>query len=176
MIVPKAGEKIEVHSYKHDGNIHRVWEEIMVLKSQSNLLIGANDRVLVKESDGRTWRTREPAITYFTSNNWFNIICMIRNDGIHYYCNISSPFVLDDEALKYIDYDLDIKVYPDMTYAILDEDEFEEHSKQMNYPDVLEKILYKQLRTLERWIQQRKGPFSADFVDKWYEHYLTFPS
>ncbi|GEL78162.1 nucleoside tri-diphosphate phosphatase [Tenuibacillus multivorans] len=176
MAVPNAGENIEIHSYKHDGHIHRIWEETMVLKSQSNLLIGANDHVLVKESDGRTWRTREPAITYFTSNYWFNVICMIRHDGIHFYCNISSPFVIDEEALKYIDYDLDIKVFPDMTYKILDEDEFDEHQQQMNYPDVLKKILYKQLHTLERWIQQRKGPFSPEFVDKWYELYLTLPS
>ncbi len=38
---------------------------------------------------------------------------MIREKGVSYYCNLASPFLLDDEALKYIDYDLDIKVFPD---------------------------------------------------------------
>ncbi|PKR76962.1 hypothetical protein CEY16_14240 [Halalkalibacillus sediminis] len=175
MLIPAAGDSIQIQSYKHNGQIHRVWDETLVLKSKSNLMIGANDRVLVSESDGRTWRTREPAITYFTTNHWFNVICMVRNDGVHYYCNISSPFIIDEDALKYIDYDLDIKVFPDMSYKILDEDEFDLHRQQMNYPDVLQKILRKQLGTLERWVQQRKGPFAADFVDKWYEHYLSFP-
>ena len=27
MVIPKEGETIQVHSYKHDGNIHRVWQE-----------------------------------------------------------------------------------------------------------------------------------------------------
>ncbi|MDQ0352012.1 protein associated with RNAse G/E [Alkalibacillus filiformis] len=174
MIIPKDGDKIKVQSYKHNGSLHRVWEETTVLKSQSNLLIGGNDRVKVYESDGRTWRTREPAITYFTSNYWFNIITMMRNDGVYYYCNISSPFIVDDEALKYIDYDLDIKVFPDGTYKILDEDEFDIHRKQMNYPEVLQKILYKQLRTLEQWVQQGRGPFSSEFPEKWYEYYLAY--
>ncbi|WP_188207316.1 nucleoside tri-diphosphate phosphatase [Alkalibacillus aidingensis] len=174
MIIPKDGEKIEIQSYKHNGTLHRVWEETTVLKSQSNIIIGGNDHVKVTESDGRTWRTREPAITYFTSLNWFNIISMIRNDGVYYYCNISSPYVVDHEALKYIDYDLDIKVFPDQTYKILDEDEFEQHRKQMQYPDVLQKILYKQLRILEHWVHQRKGPFEPDFAERWYEHFLTY--
>lgn len=38
---------------------------------------------------------------------------MIREKGVSYYCNLASPYVLDDEALKYIDYDLDVKVFPD---------------------------------------------------------------
>ena len=171
---PKAGEVIEIQSYKHNGAIHRVWEETTVLKSTSSMLIGANDRVLVTENDGRTWFTREPAIAYFTANYWFNVICMLRNDGVHYYSNIGSPFVLDEGAVKYIDYDLDIKVFPDMTYKILDEDEFIEHKQLMNYPVVLERILYKQLGILEQWILQRKGPFAPDFTERWYEQYLTY--
>ena len=51
---------------------------------------------------------------------------MFREDGIYYYCNLSSPFVCDEEALKYIDYDLDIKVYPNGKYHLLDEDEYEQ--------------------------------------------------
>ena len=38
---------------------------------------------------------------------------MIREEGVSYYCNLASPFVLDNEALKYIDYDLDVKVFKD---------------------------------------------------------------
>ena len=171
---PKAGELVKIQSYKHNGSIHRVWEETMVLKSTSSMLIGANDRVLVTESDGRTWHTREPAIAFFTANYWFNVICMLRNDGIHYYSNISSPYVFDEGAVKYIDYDLDIKVFPDMTYKILDEDEFIEHKQLMNYPVVLERILYKQLNVLERWVLQRKGPFAPDFAERWYEQFLTY--
>ncbi|MCF2132476.1 DUF402 domain-containing protein, partial [Strepomyces sp. STD 3.1] len=143
-------------------------------KGTQTLMIGGNDRTVVTESDGRKWVTREPAICYFHSQHWFNVIGMIREDGIYYYCNISSPFILEEGALKYIDYDLDIKVFPDMTYTILDEDEYEEHRKKMNYPLVIDRILKYNLENLQNWIRQRKGPFAPDFIDMWYERYLTY--
>mgnify|MGYP001172745389 CR=1 FL=1 len=174
MGVPSEGETIQIHSYKHNGQIHRIWEETTVLKGTKTVIIGGNDRTTVTESDGRTWITKEPAIVYFHSQYWFNIIGMLREDGIHYYCNLSSPFVYDEEALKYIDYDLDIKVFPDMTYVLLDEDEYEEHRKLMGYPEVIDKILKANIEKLTDMIHQRKGPFAADFIDRWYEMYLTY--
>lgn len=168
------GETIQIHSYKHNGHIHRIWEETTVLKGTNTVVIGGNDRTMVTESDGRTWITREPAICYYHSQFWFNVLGMLREDGFHYYCNLSSPFVFDDEALKYIDYDLDIKVFPDMTYVLLDEDEYEEHRKLMGYPDVIDKILKANMEKLIDWIRQKKGPFAPDFVDQWYERFLTY--
>ena len=47
----------------------------------------------VTESDGRRWVTREPAIVYFHKKYWFNIIAMIRDNGISYYCNMASPTI-----------------------------------------------------------------------------------
>ena len=50
---------------------------------------------------------------------------MIRKTGIHYYCNIASPSLYDGEAIKNIDYDLDVKVAPNGKSIILDEEEYE---------------------------------------------------
>lgn len=174
MNIPTEGEVIQIQSYKHDGNIHRIWEDTTVLKATQNMIIVANDRVRVTESDGRSWITREPAVCYFHSQHWFNVIGMLREDGVYYYCNLSSPFVYDQEALKYIDYDLDIKVYPDMTFQLLDEDEYEKHSREMKYPDAIDRILRRNVNELISLIRQQKGPFSAEFIDSWYERYLTY--
>lgn len=174
MVTPETGTHMEIQSYKHNGSLHRVWEDSLVLKGTETVVIGGNDKTLVRESDGRSWITREPAICYFHAKYWFNIIGMLRNDGIYYYCNISSPFVYDEEALKYIDYDLDVKIFPDMTHKLLDEDEYAEHKREMNYPHVLDRILNKNIEHLLRWVRQRKGPFAPDFIDIWYERYLTY--
>ncbi|SIT93184.1 nucleoside tri-diphosphate phosphatase [Edaphobacillus lindanitolerans] len=171
MAIPKEGEKVQIHSYKHDGKIHRVWQETTVLKGTKNIIIGANERTLVIESDGRTWLTREPSIVYFHAEHWFNIICMLRDDGVYYYCNMSSPFVYDNKMVKYIDYDLDVKVFPDMSYNLLDEDEYEEHKELMKYPDVIDKILKRNVDKLTGWIKQRRGPFAPDFIDVWTSRY-----
>lgn len=174
MNFPSTGTKIVIQSYKHNGTLHRVWEESIVLFANSQEVICGNDQIYVTESDGRQWRTREPAICYFSANDWFNVIGMIRDDGIYYYCNLGTPFMWDEEALKYIDYDLDVKVYPDSSYRLLDEDEYEQHAREMNYPDQLDGVLKSNLNKLMNWINMRKGPFEPHFVDKWYDQYLLY--
>ena len=82
------------------------------------------------KSDGRRWVTREPAIVYFHKKYWFNIIAMIRDNGISYYCNMASPYYLDEEALKYIDYDLDVKIFTDGEKRLLDVEEYERHKRK----------------------------------------------
>ncbi|MGX7030403.1 nucleoside tri-diphosphate phosphatase [Vagococcus zengguangii] len=171
MSVPKEGEFITIQSYKHDGNLHRTWRDTMVLKTSEHSLIGVNDHTLVTEADGRRWVTREPAIVYFHEKFWFNVIAMIRENGVSYYCNLASPYVLDKEALKYIDYDLDIKVFPDGEKRLLDVDEYEEHRKQMNYPPEIDFILKENVKILVDWINNEKGPFSQGYVDLWYDRY-----
>jgi protein associated with RNAse G/E len=121
---PAPGSIIRIESFKHDHSLHRIWDKTTLIHSSDAVVIGGNDRVKVTEADGREWRTREPAICTFGRGQWFNTIAMIRDDGIYYYCNIGSPFSLKGNLLSYIDYDLDVKVFPDMTYTILDEEEF----------------------------------------------------
>lgn len=141
------------------------------IKTSEHSMIGVNDHTLVTESDGRRWVTREPAIVYFHKKYWFNVIAMIREKGVSYYCNLASPFLLDDEALKYIDYDLDIKVFPDGEKRLLDVDEYEMHSKMMNYPNDIDFILKENVKILVDWINNGDGPFSEGYIDIWYNRY-----
>ena len=134
-----VGKKVLIHCYKHDGSIHRCWAKGFILDENDDHFIAINNRTLVTESDGRMWHTREPAICYFPKNKWYNVICMIRKTGVYYYCNIASPTLYDGEALKYIDYDLDLKVFPDNNYRVLDEEEYKQHAKQMNYSKELDR-------------------------------------
>ncbi|MFC7373632.1 DUF402 domain-containing protein [Fictibacillus iocasae] len=172
MSFPATGSIINIQSYKHNGYLHRTWVDTAILKGSSQIIIAGNDRIIVTESDGRQWRTREPAICYFSSKLWFNVIGMLREDGIYYYCNLGSPFMWDNEALKYIDYDLDVKVFPDGTYILLDEDEYKLHQRMMRYPPELDTIIKRNLNELLSMITQKKGPFEPGFVEEWYERFL----
>ncbi|HIC0822339.1 TPA: nucleoside tri-diphosphate phosphatase, partial [Streptococcus agalactiae] len=167
MRLPKEGDFITIQSYKHDGSLHRTWRDTMVLKTTENALIGVNDHTLVTENDGRRWVTREPAIVYFHKKYWFNIIAMIRETGVSYYCNLASPYILDPEALKYIDYDLDVKVFADGEKRLLDVDEYEQHKAQMNYPTDIDYILKENVKILVEWINENKGPFSSSYINIW---------
>ena len=169
---PREGEFITVKSYKHDGSLHRTWRDSMILKTSDQAIIACNDHTLVTESDGRRWLTREPALLYYHKHYWFNVVTMIRQKGISYYCNLASPYVLDAEALKYIDYDLDIKIFPDGEKRLLDVDEYELHRRQMHYSKEIYQILKANVEIRVDWINNKKGPFSPEYVDLWYERYI----
>ena len=169
---PREGDFITIKSYKHDGSLHRTWRDTMVLKTSENALIGCNDHTLVTESDGRRWITREPALVYFHKHYWCNIVTMIRENGVSYYCNLASPAVLDKEALKYIDYDLDVKVFPNGEKRLLDVDEYEDHGNKWHYSADIDKILKHNVSVLVDWINNGKGPFSKEYVEIWYNRYL----
>jgi len=93
-------ENIDIISYKHDGELHRVWRNVVKIYEDEHKTIIINNEVKVIDGDGRRWKTREPAVCYFFKNYWFNIISMIKRDKIVYYCNLSSPYVIDNEGLK----------------------------------------------------------------------------
>ena len=172
MKLPKEGDFITIQSYKHDGSLHRTWRDTMVLKITENAIIGVNDHTLVTESDGRRWITREPAIVYFHKKYWFNIIAMIRDNGVSYYCNLASPFHIDQEALKYIDYDIDVKVFTNGEKKLLDVEEYEQHKEKMHYSDNIDFILKENVKVLVDWINQNRGPFSEEYIKIWYNRYV----
>lgn len=168
----KVGDVVQIHSYKHNGKIHRAWKEVAIIDIKDDYIIAANNRTQVIEADGRNWLTREPAICYFSNKHWFNVIGMLRDDGIYYYCNLCSPYLYEEGAIKYIDYDLDVKVFPNFNYRILDKDEYEKHRKRMKYPEKIEKIIANELRLLIQFIENKKGPFAPGFVEHWYNFYM----
>ena len=62
------GKKYVIHGYKHDSKIHLSWDEAVLLEIHDNYLVFGNEKTKVTESDGRTWRTKEPAVLYFFCN------------------------------------------------------------------------------------------------------------
>ena len=135
------GDKYQIQCYKHNGKVHRAWDEAVVLAIEKDYIVFGNDRTQVIESSGNYWRTKEPAVMYFFKNKWFNIIAQMKKDGVYYYCNIASPFIIEENTVKYIDYDLDLRIFPSGEYKVLDRLEYKYHKKIMNYPPELDKVI-----------------------------------
>lgn len=167
-----AMEKIDIISYKHDGELHRVWKNVDKLFESKDEVILLNNEVDVIDGDGRKWKTREPAVCYFFKNYWFNIICMLRNDDIYYYCNLSSPYVIDEEGIKYIDYDLDIKVFPGGDFLELDRDEYDFNTKYLHYSEDIRIIIRRNMDILINMIKKGETPFNKPSVMEWYNAFL----
>ena len=65
------GDKYQIQCYKHNGKVHRAWDEAVVLAIEKDYIVFGNDRTQVIESSGNYWRTKEPAVMYFFKNKWF---------------------------------------------------------------------------------------------------------
>ena len=111
-------------------------------------MVFGNNKTLVIESEGTTWKTKEPAIMYFFKNKWYNVIAQMKKDGIYYYCNIATPFIIEENTIKYIDYDLDLRIFPKGEFKILDKLEYEYHKNKMGYSEDLDKVINNALKDL----------------------------
>ncbi len=168
----KIGDKLEIHCYKHNGKIHRTWDEAVVLDITEDYLVCGNNQTKVTENDGRTHRTKEPAIIFFYKNSWFNIIAQFKEFGLFYYCNIASPYLLDGKIIKYIDYDLDLRVFPDGGFRVLDKNEYKYHKRIMNYSEDLDLVINKELDKLIEMKNNDEGPFDFDIINSYYNKYI----
>ena len=167
----KIGKRYQIHSYKHDSKIHRSWDEAVLLDIKEDYLVFGNEKTKVTESDGRTWHTKEPAVLYFFKNQWFNIIGQCKKNGIYYYCNIDSPYIVEDGTIKYIDYDLDLRVFPDGSFKVLDRGEYKYHKSIMNYSDDLDMILKSELTTLIEMVRNKEPMFRTETIEKYNQLY-----
>lgn len=169
----KKGDVLKIQCYKHNGQIYRNWDETLVIEVNDDYIVCANNRVKVTEIDGRKWTTKEPAILFFYKNKWFNIISQFKKNGIYYYCNIASPYVIEENTVKYIDYDLDLRVFPDGTFRVLDKGEYEYHKEKMHYSEDIDKIVNTELNNLINIYKEKQGPFEYEYLKKYYNMYIS---
>ncbi len=93
----------------------------------------------------------------FYSDKWYNIFEIYdRDDGRlkGWYCNISKPAVIEDDAVSYVDLALDLWVSADGKQTVLDEDELEE----LGLMEELKSKAIAGLRELERYFESKNPP------------------
>ncbi len=169
----KVGDNLTIHCYKHNGILHRVCEEATVLEVTEEKLVCANDKTKITENDGRSYNTNELAILVFYKKKWFNVIAQLKQQGLFYYCNIASPYVIDNNIIKYIDYDLDLRVFPDGGFRILDRNEYKYHRRIMKYSNDLDKIIKSELQALISLKKAEKEPFDKEIINNYYQKYVN---
>ncbi len=97
---------------------------------------------------------------------------MIKNGGIIFYINLASPTLMAEGMLRYIDYDLDYKLYPDGHVVTLDEREHEQNKKRYHYSPDLQLALKKAAVHVLGLLDRREFPFQYDVVSAYYERFL----
>lgn len=136
-------EYINVQAYKHDGTLYRQWNNLKVIFENSKYIVLFPKKAKVSEINNKTWSFNNMGFWFFPKKELYNCLLTIRPDGNYYYFNMASKYIIEDNTIKYIDYDLDIKVYPKDTLRIVDREEFTKNRLKYKYPNKLVKSLYK---------------------------------
>ena len=164
---------IIIQAYKHNEELHRQWTHSYVLRDDEDYFVLASIRAAVVESDGRKWHTKEPAIFVLSKKNWFNVIAMLKEKGVCYYVNIASPAIFDKNFIKYIDYDLDIKLYEDGTTRLLDVSEYKKHADEQGYSEDIKEILQHSVDKVYNMINKKEFPFVDEEILNYYKKFET---
>ena len=167
----KVGDKLTIHCYKHNGKIERISGEAIVLDETDEYLVCANNKVKLIENDGRSHRTKEIAILFFYKKEWYNILAQLKKYGLFYYCNIASPYIIDGNIIKYIDYDLDLRIFPDGTFKVLDKNEYRYHKITMRYSEEIDIIVQDSLNKLIENKNINAFPFKKEVIEHYYKIY-----
>ena len=156
----KVGDTLVIHCYKHNGVIYEASRVAVVLDVQDDYIVLGDENVLITKQDGRVWHTKGSAILFFYKKRWFNIIAQIKEDGTFYYCNIASPFIIENHVLN-------LRVFSDGAFKILDRNEYNYHKKLMNYPKEINFIIKEELSALIEMKKSSEFPFNKESI----EHY-----
>ena len=170
--MPLVGRWLGIQCFKHNGSLHRCWDRALVLENNDDYIVTATKRAKVVESNGRRWFTKEPAVTIFSKKEWWNAICMIKKDGICYYCNIASPSLVGKDCIKYIDYDLDAKLFTNSEIRVLDEREYAHHRATYQYGDDLDKVLRYTISLVIERMKNREFPFEEELIRSYFDQFL----
>jgi protein associated with RNAse G/E len=79
---------------------------------------------------------------HYWPDRWFNVI-RLEEPGrglVGFYCNIATPVEFDGETLRYVDLQLDVRVFVEAAawrHEVWDEDEFEAARQRYGYDDDL---------------------------------------
>ena len=107
----------------------------------------------------------------FFKDIWMNVIAMFKKSGITYYVNLASPYIKDKGYIKYIDYDLDMKLYPNHNIRIIDVKEYAYHREKYQYGEDIDTILKYNINKIKNMMKDNEFPFVDEKISEFYERY-----
>ena len=154
--------EILIRTYKYDGAQHRSWKAKVIHDEFPLLVLDAvfdediDHSLLGKIASGTV------STEYYWLDRWYNVFRFSDPDQNlkSFYCNVNLPPTFDGQVLEYVDLDIDVLVQPDLSYQVLDLDDFEQNAKLYSYPVEIRDNAHRALDDLLELVKQRAFPFS----------------
>ncbi|MBK9215910.1 MAG: DUF402 domain-containing protein [Chloracidobacterium sp.] len=133
---------ITVNSRKFDGSIRRSWSAGLASRSHEQVILVGRFELDVEHNDLGRIAAGTVSFEHFWFERWYNIFRFHEPDGSlkAWYCNVAMPPTFDAHVLDFVDLDIDVVVWPDLSHEVLDLDDFAKNSRSYGYPkDVIER-------------------------------------
>jgi protein associated with RNAse G/E len=156
-------EEIVVRSCKHDGRVHRSWPARVARREGPLVVLDALFAEEIRHDLLGTIEAGTLSTEFFWTDRWYSVFRFQTPEGrlLKFYCNINTPPTFESGALTFVDLDVDVLVQPDLSYEVLDEDEFERHAELYRYPAPYRSNVREALDELRHLIENRRFPFDA---------------
>jgi protein associated with RNAse G/E len=147
---------------KYDGLEHRRWPARIAKIDGPLLVLDAVFEDEIEHDLLGTISSGTISTEYYWLDRWYNVFRFSDPSGKlkNYYCNVNQPPSFDGRVLSYIDLDIDVLVAPDLTYKILDVEDFEENARRYAYPDEVQANAHRAVDELTGLIESRAFPFN----------------
>lgn len=165
---------VRLKSFKHDGSSHRMWMYLKKVTEDKDFYVLGAQRAKVIEHDGREWRASEGALYILSKEHFYNVIVMFSEDGaVSYYINLASPSVRVNDVYEFIDYELDLKKFPNGYVKEIDWGEYEAACRNYGYSEELRNVVVKTMKELEKPLKEGVHPFDDKENRELYQKFLA---
>lgn len=163
--MPKKNIIATINSRKFDGRIHRSWKAEMIKEDKMLLVFLGKFEKEVKHPHLGVIGRGTTSYEYYWLDRFYSIFRFHEPDDSfrNFYCNLNLPPTFKDSVLDYVDLDIDVLVWKNFKFEILDLDEFAENSRRFNYSAELIQTVEINLQELINLIENRKFPFETSF-------------
>lgn len=154
-----------VRAENHDGSNHWAHPALFGRTEKGFVQTRTGLATVVARENGAftsNWSTRG----HYWLDRWYNVIRLQNaNGGLDgYYCNIARPLPFDGKTVRYVDLQLDVRVFigsdGGLAWRLLDEDEFEAAREHYRYDDELVRRCYEAVDQIAAAVKAREFPFN----------------
>ncbi|MEP7212181.1 MAG: DUF402 domain-containing protein [Acidobacteriota bacterium] len=130
-----TGQTATILSKNYDGTLRKSWKCRLVHQDGPELLFVGEFEKDVSHSELGFIKRGTISYEYYWLDRWFNVFRFHEPTGglRNYYCNVNMPPTFVGGILEYVDLDLDLLVWPDFNYTVLDREEFESNAELYGY-------------------------------------------
>jgi protein associated with RNAse G/E len=156
---------VTINSRKFDGAIHKSWKASLLETEDSLLIFVGKFEEEIKHPHLGVIGRGTISYEFYWTDRWYNVFRFHEPDGglRNFYCNINFPPKFEDSILDYIDLDIDLLVWKDFSYQVLDFDEFEQNAARFSYPQEIYENALRGLDELVSLVKNKSYPFNKEF-------------